>query len=56
MKSPVASNLKIAGNINRKGKKSVVVLACGCCWIVSDWRDKERERLAKKEMKDDLNT
>ncbi len=37
------------GNINMKGKK-YALLSCGCCQCV-DFREKEAEKLAKKEMR-----
>lgn len=56
MKSPVAQNLKIVCNINRKGKRGKIALACNCCWIVCDIPDKERDRMARKEMREEVNT
>ena len=38
-----------AGNTNLKGKK-YKLLSCKCC-VIQDFRDKERTKEAKKEMK-----
>lgn len=38
-----------AGNTNLKGKK-YKLLSCGCC-VIQDFRDKEKEKEAKKEIK-----
>lgn len=56
MKSPVAQNLKIAANINRKGKRGTIALPCNCCWIVSDMPDNERKRIARKEMREEVDS
>lgn len=40
------------GNINLKGKKTKA-LSCGCC-IAFNLKDKQREKLAKKEIREAL--
>lgn len=41
----------IAGNMNLRGKR-IKKLGCGCC-EVQDFRPKEREKEARKEMRQD---
>lgn len=47
MKSPVAYG---AGNAKLRGKK-IKVMRCGCC-VAFDFRDKCKEQLAKKEIRE----
>lgn len=42
-----------AGNANLKGKK-YKLMRCGCC-VAIDYRDKFREMVDKKEIKDYIN-
>lgn len=43
-----------AGNANLKGKK-YKLLSCKCC-VIQDFRDRDRNKQAKKEIRDGIGT
>lgn len=55
-KSPVPTHFrKNAGNRNLKGKKGTFGYTCGCCEMLGYLKDKELNKISRKEMRDDIN-